>query len=292
MKLKFFAAAFAASVVAGSAFAADLPSRKVAPAYVAPVPVFTWTGLYVGLNVGYGFGGSSGSNGFGVVLPPATAQHIGAISGGGGGLKGILGGGQIGYNYQMGSLVAGIETDIQGAGLRANQQAGGVMGAGNNGAAQFIAVAASSRIDWFGTLRGRLGVAMPSAPNLMLYATGGLAYGNVKQTATPVFVNVTGGSLLGGQSSVSSTKLGWTIGGGFEYAPASMPNWSLKLEYLYTDLGNSTLNLTNAGAAVGGYFACCTLSSGAQTISNRFHTVRAGLNYRFGGVAGPVVAKY
>ena len=74
MKLKTFAAALAATTIAGSAFAADLPSRKVAPAYIAPAPVFTWTGFYVGVNLGYAFGGSNNGAGFGVVLPPATAN--------------------------------------------------------------------------------------------------------------------------------------------------------------------------------------------------------------------------
>ena len=288
MKLKTFAAALAATTIAGAAFAADLPSRKVAPAYIAPAPVFTWTGFYVGVNLGYAFGGSNNVAGFGVVLPPATANHIGPLAGGNGSGSGILGGLQIGYNWQMGSLVAGLETDIQAAGIRGNSVPAGAMGLGNNGAAQFVAANANSRVDWFGTLRGRLGFTV--TPAFLLYATGGLAYGGVKNSVTPVFVNVTGGSLLGVTTSTNSTKLGWTVGAGAEYALS--PNWSMKLEYLYTDLGSSTSNLTNAGAAVGGYFACCTAYSGSLSNSNRFHTVRAGLNYRFGWASAPVVAKY
>ncbi|MEI2734821.1 MAG: outer membrane beta-barrel protein [Rhodoblastus sp.] len=287
MKLKFFAAALAASTIAGSAFAADLPSRKVAP-IMAPVPVFTWTGFYVGVNLGYAFGGSNNGNGFGVVLPPATAQHVGPLAGGNGSGKGILGGAQIGYNWQMGSLVAGIETDIQAAGIRGNGNPAGAMGIGNNGAAQFLAATTNSRIDWFGTLRARLGFTV--APTFLVYATGGLAYGGVKSNVTPIFVNTTGGSLIGVTSSASGTRLGWTAGAGAEYAISN--NWSAKFEYLYTDLGSSTVNLTNAGAAIGGYFGCCTAYSGSLSNSNRFHTVRAGLNYRFGWGAAPVVAKY
>lgn len=287
MKLKTFAAALAATIISGSAFAADLPSRKVAPV-MAPVPVFTWTGFYVGVNLGYSFGGSNNGNGFGVVLPPATAQHIGPLAGGNGSGKGINGGLQAGYNWQMGSLVAGLETDIQLAGIRGNGNPAGAMGIGNNGAAQFVAATSNSRIDWFGTLRGRLGFTV--APTFLLYATGGLAYGGVKNSVTPVFVNTTGGSLLGITTSTNSTKLGWTAGAGAEYAFSQ--NWSAKLEYLYTDLGSSNTNLTNAGAAIGAYFGCCTAYSGQLSNSNRFHTVRAGLNYRFGGYAAPVVAKY
>ena len=131
MKLKTFAAALAATIISGSAFAADLPSRKVAPV-MAPVPVFTWTGFYVGVNIGYGFGGSNTITGSDVYLGnyPATVPGLNAAFNGNGGskLNGILGGGQIGYNWQMGSLVAGIETDIQGAGLKSSNALGPIPG--------------------------------------------------------------------------------------------------------------------------------------------------------------------
>ena len=92
--------------------------------------------------------GSNNGNGFGIVLPPATPQHVGPLAGGNGSGKGILGGAQIGYNWQMNSLVAGIETDIQAAGIRGAGVPAGAMGTGNNGAAQFVAANANSRIDW------------------------------------------------------------------------------------------------------------------------------------------------
>ena len=290
MNLKTFAAALTAATIAGSAFAADLPSRKVAPAYVAPVPVFTWTGFYVGVNVGYGFGGSNSLTGTDFYLGnyPATVAGINTgFNGGGGNLNGILGGAQIGYNWQMNSLVLGLEADIQGAGLKSSNALGPFPG---NPALGFIpfftAGATSQKVDWFGTLRGRLGFTV--TPTLLAYVTGGLAYGDVKNslTYTAVFPAVAG-AIFTGTNSTTSGRIGWTVGAGGEWAFS--PNWSMKLEYLYTDLGNSSVGTVTAfGPAIP------VQPLFAPVVSRRtaFHTVRAGLNYRFGWASAPVVAKY
>lgn len=275
MKLtKILAAALAASTIAGSAFAADLPSRKVAPAYVAPAPIFTWTGFYIGLNAGYGWGNRSNVNGF--EFTPAGGVTGLAWSGPGPNQNGFVGGAQAGFNYQIGSLVAGIETDIQGAGLSGSTSLAGV-GPGYNG---FLGL--RDKTGWYGTLRGRLGFTV--MPTLLAYITGGLAYGEARHSAT--YMDTVG---FFGMSGVSNNnRIGYTLGGGLEYAFS--PNWSAKLEYGYVDLGSRTANLINELTPAGAPSAFFVSHNPGRT---SFHTVRAGINYRFGwGGAAPVVAKY
>lgn len=288
MKLiKTFATAFLASTLAGSAFAADLPSRKAPPVMVAPAPIFTWTGFYVGANIGYGFGASNTNVGSLVLPPPATANHFANWNGGVSQGGGVLGGGQIGFNWQaLPWLVAGVEADFQAADIKSTLNTIGTMPPGNGGTTQFAQITGGSRLDWFGTVRARLGVTI--APTLLLYATGGLAYGDVKNAAAAVVVNSTGSTIFGA-GALNSVRTGWTAGAGAEWAFAQ--NWSAKLEYLYTDLGSSNVPLASFGTS-GFYYACCTFV-GSNTSSTKFHTVRAGLNYRFGwGAPAAVVAKY
>jgi outer membrane immunogenic protein len=184
-------------IAAGAASAADLPSRKgpvVAPVYV---PAFTWTGFYVGANAGYGFGNmdSVGVNAFGD-------------------LDGFVGGGQIGYNYQLGQIVLGVEADFQGADLKAGPSFAG------------FGIVGEGKTEWFGTVRGRVGYAFD---RFLPYITGGLAYGNVKTTLAP-------GVTINGLNSDDNTHTGWTVGAGVEYAFTN--NLVGGVEYLYVDLGD------------------------------------------------------
>jgi outer membrane immunogenic protein len=269
-KALFLATALA--TIAGSAFAADLPSRK-APAYMPPPPPPPlWTGFYVGLNAGYTFGDSNSTTigSFPLVagFEPAAASAGGIF--GGGNRDGFIGGGQIGYNWQFGpQFLAGIEADIQGV-------------ASGNGATQFsngfTAFSITNRLDYLGTVRGRLGWLF--TPTLLLYGTGGLAYGGVSSTMA-LWQPALGG--IGG-STFADTRVGWTAGGGVEWM--FWPNWSAKVEYLYYDLGSVAATGVSTNAAAVTYMA-------SQT-SSRYngHVVRAGLNYHFNWGAAPVVAKY
>ena len=192
-------------VAAGAASAADLPSRKgpiAAPVYMPPA--FTWTGFYVGANAGYGWGNVN-ANGFANV----------------GDLDGFVGGGQVGYNYQMGQFVLGLEADLQGADLSS----------GNNLGALRV------KTDYFGTVRARAGVAFD---RFMPYITGGWAYGNVK-TSIPALA----------WSSDRSHTGGFAVGGGLEYAVTN--NIIAGVEYLYVDLGEK--NIAGAGTKVGTDFS-------------------------------------
>lgn len=238
---KITLAAAALMTTAAGAQAADL--RAKAPYYKAPVAqVYNWTGLYVGANAGLGFGRSATT-----VISPGPVGESARLGG-----LGALGGVQAGYNWQFGSLfgfsnvVMGLEADIQGAGLDDNRTCGlGTPGPNCTGYNQ--------KIDWFGTVRGRVGLA--TGP-VLSYFTGGFAYGNVKTA----FNNVNAGV----SETFSNTRTGWTIGSGVEAALGG--NWTGKIEYLYLDLGNQS------GIGVHAFNS-----------DVRAQVFRAGVNYRIGG---------
>lgn len=175
-----------------AASAADIPRRHAPPAQapVYVVPPFSWTGAYVGL---YG-GGGWGSSEFTAPLPSSSFRTSGALVGG-----------TLGYNYQVGQTVLGIEADGGWSNVRGSAACGGTT--------------CGIRNNWLATVRGRLGYA---AGGFMPYITGGAAFGDVKTTVT-------------GFGDTHDTKAGWTVGGGIE--AALVGPWSAKLEYLYVDLG-------------------------------------------------------
>lgn len=181
-----------------AAFAADLP-RKAPVSYIAPEPVMTWTGFYIGANAGYGWA-NVGTNG--------VSSN----------LTGFIGGGQLGYNWQTGAWVFGVEGDFQGADEKRSDT--GTIGG--------ISFTVDQKIQWFATARGRIGYAFDS---WLLYFTGGAAWQSYKLSA----------SALGASVSDDTTKIGWTVGGGIEWM--FMPRWSAKLEYLYMDTGDTDVTL-------------------------------------------------
>lgn len=255
MKTLSAATVIAMTLGVGSALASDLPSTKGPPAY-APPPAFTWTGFYNGLNIGGGW--LDHGNGGGFVLVPAPGAIVFLPTGSDTNGGGVVGGYQSGYNYQFSPLfVAGVEDDFQGASI----------GSGDGG------FGLGRHVEWFGTLRGRIGVTptgvMPFNSPLLIYGTGGFAYGRVQQD--------------GFFFQHSDIKTGWTAGGGVEFA--FLANWSAKVEYLFTDLASDD----NGLVFLGGH---------QQT---RFHTIRAGVNYHhnlfeylFANLfaPAPAVAKY
>ncbi len=306
-KLALTAAALA--LTAGSALAADLPSRKAPMAPPPPPPPPMWTGFYVGLNAGGTWAGSNqqyigvgpvavdpGFNFINAFAPTAGAAFSSAASATGsnsGGNGGFIGGGQIGYNWQfMNSFVAGLEADIQGVASSGNG-GGSVIRAVPTGdvvGSNFVGVtSARGNLQYLGTVRGRLGwLAMPT---LLLYGTGGLAYGGVSlNTGTLVYNDVytPAGQInpsIGGVN-FSNTQVGWTAGGGVEWM--FMPNWSAKVEYLYYDLGTVTQNFAMAYSDIGGN----AIFGGQARARVNGNIVRAGVNYHFNWGAAPVVAKY
>jgi outer membrane immunogenic protein len=248
-----------------SALAADLGARTYtkAPAMAA---ANNWSGLYIGGNVGYGWGNNSTD--FAFLPSPVEFEGdnnttLGARS------SGVIGGAQLGYNWQIGSLVTGLEADIQGSGIKGSARATPTV-VGTAIPDPISVLSSEPKLSWFGTVRGRLGVTV--TPDLLLYGTGGLAYGRVDASAN--WFSSDGSFQAQAPASVSKTKVGWTAGAGAEWMFAR--NWSAKLEYLYIDLGsdsaigNVTVNqVLNPPFAVG------------YTWHTRENIVRVGVNYHF-----------
>jgi outer membrane immunogenic protein len=300
--MKKFALSFAAlALTAGAALAADLPSRKAAPVLPPPPPPAPlWTGFYVGLNAGGGFANSNqintagaplitGAGYSGAVANALAFSASNSVSGGTNG--GFVGGGQVGYNFQFSNhFVAGVEADIQGvAGSSSNTTRSGVVSLGAWGfpAESYSSVSSARQgVDYFGTVRGRLGWL--ATPTLLIYGTGGLAYGGVNVT-TGFAAQETLLPAVAASTSFSDTRIGWTAGGGVEWM--FWPNWSAKVEYLYYDLGSVTTTGVVTQPTAGG----ATLAAAATHTTARFNgnLIRAGLNYHFNsGAPAPVVAKY
>ncbi len=287
--------AFATATIAGSAFAADLPSRRVAPAPVMAAPMFTWTGFYVGLNAGYSWSANNNVGlpsldtnpvipaNFGVLSQQVNSAYPTAMTSS---ANGFLGGGQIGYNWQFGAMVAGLEADIHASTAKATSSSWlqNTVWFGVGGFAPYGGGGTVSRsLDWLGTVRGRLGFSV--APTFLLYATGGLAYGGTKLSYTSFSHTSFGGIMLGAASS-STTSVGYTVGAGAEWAFNN--NWSIKAEYLYYDLGRQSVS--NFSCLTPGAPGNCSLAT--ATVRNNGHIVRTGVNYRFNWGSAPVVAKY
>ncbi len=222
MKLRHILLATAALLpTATSAFAADLPSRK-GPAYAPTPPVFSWTGLYVGGQVGYQWTTSGAGSQFFTATGGATPDYANYNS------AGVIGGGKLGYNWQFTQFVLGIEGDVEGSTFYGS----GPYAGGNY---RFL-----TEINVQGSVRGRLGYACNQA---LFYATGGVAFASMRDSYQSYI-----GAL--GRDETTSGRTGWTVGGGFEYF--FRPNWTINAEYRYTDLGTHSDILTaSTGGTVG-----------------------------------------
>lgn len=251
MRLKLIAATIAVSV-AGPAFAADLPFINGPSNY--PPPAFTWTGLYVGGQLGYEWGTSSRTSYNAAGTSLGSEPTIDS--------SGIVGGAHAGYNYQIGPLVAGLEVEADGDTYTGS-------GLNNSGT---ITASGGNSIE--GSVRGRVGVAWDRA---LLYATGGVALASESIIATNF--------ASGATDSFDNGLVGWTVGGGVEYALDN--NWSVSVEYRYTDFGDVSHLLTHTTATVPG---------GPNTTISREtdNRVQIGFSYKFDPFAPPVpvVAKY
>jgi outer membrane immunogenic protein len=233
------------------AMAADLPARVAPPPPVAAVPVFTWSGFYVGVNGGVAFQDEDDDR--------PRKRHYGGYGGydgwgnrGGRGGRGddtsILGGGQIGYNMQFGMFVAGVEADIQAIDFERinpalNPNRNRINGRDND-----------DEVDLFGTVRGRLGLA--AFDRALIYATGGLAWKTDEDSNGRLRRN-------------GSDDIGFTVGGGVEWAFTN--NLSLKVEGLYVDFSDDNNGRNRRNNNVRASF----------DESREFGLVRAGLNFRF-----------
>jgi outer membrane immunogenic protein len=268
----FAAAGFAlvTSALATSARAADMAFKAATPP-PSPAP-YSWTGLYIGGNVGFAWsaGANSPLTGTQAVAPlagvgPLTWQDLGAYPlTAKTGAQGALGGLQAGYNWQFNSVVTGIETDFDFANVSRTTSFGAAV-------APFSSAATiSRRLDDLGTLRGRIGFTSGSA---LVYATAGLAYGRSSLGHSLVLSNLVGN----GGSAAGTTvawQAGWTAGGGIEYAFGN--RWSAKAEYLYYDLGSQSVT-TNPALSPPAFNSW----TATATVRNNGQLVRGGLNYKF-----------
>lgn len=222
-----------------SALAADLPVKAPRAPVVIPV-AYNWTGFYIGGHVG----GAWGKKDWVAVGVGPLGSHD---------VDGFIGGGQVGFNYQVGAFVWGVEVDFSWANLDGNH-IDTVFG-GNN----------RTDVKWLGTVTGRLGYAWDRA---LLYVKGGGAW--VRDLYT-----ITGAG--GFFAETRDTNWGWTIGAGLEYGLT--PNWSVKVEYNYLDFGTERIRFT---PTVGPAFD--------RDVDQQIHAIKVGINYRFG--AQPVLARY
>ena len=271
---KLLLASAATALLTGAASAADLPRRAAPPPVFTPVPVFTWTGAYFGINAGYAFAASSNNtNSFGVPAPygNGTTAFFSQRN-----QEGFTGGGQIGYNFQFtpgSGIVVGVEADAQYLDFGRSRNNAFLVGPLAPGYYVTDPRGLSS-LDFFGTVRGRIGYAFD---RVLFYGTGGFAYGSGSADRS-----------FGGFAGNDSFRTGYAVGGGIEYAlpTDSFLNFfrssavTLKVEGLYVNLERGT---RNQGALV--VNAANLVPVAYSAIGRRddeFAVVRAGLNYKFG----------
>ncbi len=276
------------------AFATLTATPVLAADIVAPPPVsagaYNWTGFYFGFNAGWGWsrnhvdftgdGQDNAGNDFisrvfdNVANFNQITRTLSLNSKGG-----AIGGGQIGYNWQFrGPWLAGIEADFQASGLRSD--------ATIQSSTRPLQLTAHENLNWFGSARGRVGYLVTE--RLLIFGTGGLAYGATNEGAdfTSTGFAATGkntsiacgasGSCVTGENS--QTRVGWTTGGGLEWAftNTSAPRAiTIKVEYLHVALPDSTLLMTTAGTSATGN------GTVTATFHNNFDLVRAGLNFLY-----------
>jgi len=251
---------FAAS---GLAFAADI-AVKAPPPPPAEVPL--WTGFYIGGNAGYGWGVNTSNTLFNTdptdlgltALLNATGPAFLDLK-----PKGFIGGGQIGYDWQVSFWVFGVVADFQVADITASRSAtvtspGGVPALTTTGAL-------SEKLDFLGTVRARAGFAVG---NWLFYGSGGYAYGNVQSSlnvAVPGFPFFSSGNL-------TENRSGWAAGGGINYAVT--PHWIIGADYIHYDLDRTTVTSVNLPVTTP-----ATTISASQVVAGNI--LRAVVNYKF-----------
>lgn len=278
---KFLLAASAlvsAAAITGAANAADLGPAPTASYY-------DWSGFYFGLNAGVAWNNSelestlryTGTDDVYGYSPNEVNDFLNDLDQDVGDDDAVFtGGAMLGYNWQMDSLVLGVEADINYAGFgdERSDDLGGALNTLFDDEGRFEGDSeASFDANWFGTLRGRLGFA---ADNFLFYGTGGLAYGHMEADVDIDLLDTETDETYSYSGSTESTNWGWTVGAGMEYG---IENWSLGLEYLYVDLGSAewdgdfrtsdTLEIDNADF------------DGEGEVDYQFSVIRATAKIRF-----------
>jgi outer membrane immunogenic protein len=277
----------AAAFLAGASLAADLPSRKAAPAFVTPAPIIDWTGIYVGVQAGYGFGVkaiplSYYQNGWQAnplsikdpLLPKFTPYEFGSGASAFVNTSGFFAGGVIGYNQQFGKFVVGVDADfnprIAGHGQTAT------FALPTLGVYPSIATVGETW-NWGSTIDGRAGYLV--TPSLLLYVRGGLAL-----VQTPGHITTANLALLSsGYGTSGAVYSGWNVGGGVEYKLT--PSISTKVQYTHIDVGSHTMSLSGLAWDAAG-------QQETQLYIGRIHpredVVTVGVNFQLPNLLGNV----
>lgn len=235
--MKFASIVGLSLLTATSVHAADLGARTYAKA--PPIdPIFNWTGFYLGVNAGSGWGRTN-TDELCFDCSPSPVFPLGKHS-----YSGFIGGGQIGYNYQLANFIVGLESDFDGAHIR-----GSLVGLQND-------YVNSTKYNWLASARGRAGFAVDK---VFIYATGGVAFSNIEHSSLDHAT---------GAPEASTTKTGSVVGGGLEYAIGN--HWSIRGEYLYYDFGSKRLQI-NLVPIRPVYFQ----------YTDHVQSARAGINYKF-----------
>jgi outer membrane immunogenic protein len=254
--------ALALATLSLPAAAADLGARPIGKApVVAPVALYNWSGFYIGGHIGGVWGDKDWTD---VTLVPLGGP---AIPDGGHEVSGFLAGGQIGFNWQAGAWVFGLEGQVSWTNADGSHPCLAVLGV-------FLETC-TTELSWLGSAAGRVGYAFN---NVLVYAKGGFAFANEEYFQNCLVLCAVVGNIDG--ATGDDTRTGWMVGAGLEYG--FTPNWSFKVEYNYMDFGNETYNLINP--ATGLVFSI-------YDIDQQLHVVKAGVNYRFNWGA-PVAVRY
>jgi outer membrane immunogenic protein len=256
MIARLLAASALLGALSSAALAADLAPP---PVYPPPPPVFTWTGVYVGGQIGYQWGESQNPYVYadadpGVPVFPLQLSHTD---------EGIVGGAHVGYNWQISQFVIGLEGDVNGSDYQGTSTY-------PYPTASFLNTE-STRIGIEGSVRGRVGFAWD---RVLIYGTGGVAFASINNSVEVPVVDA--------YASASTGRVGWTAGGGIEYAIDN--NWSIRAEYRYTDYGNVSYAFPSTSVLTGYSVSKCITDNMAT----------GGFSYKFDMFAppAPVVAKY
>ena len=287
MLRKFLLSSAAVVAVSTGALAADLPSRAPPPVYVPPAPIFTWTGFYIGGQIGYGWGQNKGNFG----------DNFGDFDTFSYNTSGVIGGAHVGYNLQLNQFVIGLEGDVDGTSMSKTFNSGLPFGTSFVGGGVLCRAARRQHQPQRQPQYRRFG---PRPHRLRLGSRPALRHRRRRfrrfqrqrfrqlprrrclprhRTAPPRSVP------SAASTSASTTRVGWTVGGGLEYAVTN--NWSIRAEYRYTDFGHSTIYATSFDSVV--------LGSAGAFINRHFteNRVQVGFSYKFDtAVPAPVVAKY
>jgi outer membrane immunogenic protein len=259
------ASVLGALILAGSAGAADVPARAPAgmPAKAPAAPAYNWTGCYVGANTGAAAAGSD----FTSTVSPGThlvnAADLAAVAAAGTGSANdsrFIGGGQLGCNWQTGTLVFGVEGDLDSFSTRSTSTVNGTLTT-----TDAFTITNAVKTNWLGTVRPRVGVA---ADRSLAYVTGGVAFTNFSYAQT--YADTL--SAAAGGSSASSNATGWTVGGGWETAWEH--NWIFRAEYLFAKF-----------RSIGASGAILDTARGSNALRGSadltVQVLRAGMNYKF-----------